>query len=145
MAAAVEKGDLNEFTTDVDSPPRFRKNDTPFPEQFKAVIRTEFPELQPAVVKGKPLNWVFHKATEAAHSMPRWEITHQESSEGCIEGTYTSMFMRKKEDFTIHVTKGAADDEVVVNMRTRARTSGGLDGNERITGFLNELREELED
>jgi endonuclease V-like protein UPF0215 family len=46
-----------------------------------------------------------------------------------------------QEDFTIHVTKGAADDEVVVNMRTRARTSGGLDGNERITGFLNELRE----
>ena len=28
------------------------QNDTPFPEKFKAVIRKEFPELQPAVFRG---------------------------------------------------------------------------------------------
>ena len=46
-----------------------------------------------------------------------------------------------QEDFTIHVTKGAPEDEVVVNMRTRPRTGGQLEGHERITAFLNELQE----
>jgi hypothetical protein len=41
------------------------QNDTPFPEQFKAVIRTEFPELQPAVVKGVSPAHICRLANEA--------------------------------------------------------------------------------
>ena len=46
-----------------------------------------------------------------------------------------------QEDFTIHVTQGGAPDEVAVNMRTRSRSPGGLDGHERITKFMAELQD----
>jgi hypothetical protein len=146
MAAAgkpVDKGSVNEFTTDVDNPPCFRKNDTPFPPEFKEVIRKEFPELQPAVISGRTLEQVFDKVVEAADSMTRWEVTHQEDAEGCVEGTYTTMMIRRKEDFTIRIARGASEGEVVVDMRTRPRNGGQLDGNMRITEFMTELQEVL--
>ncbi len=46
-----------------------------------------------------------------------------------------------QEDFTIRIAAGQNPDEVVVDMRTRSRGEGGLDGNTRITSFLAELQE----
>jgi hypothetical protein len=144
----IDKSKLNEFTTDIDDPPAFRKSveDKPFPEDFKETIRTEFPELKPAIIQGKSIEEVFHAAEQAAHSVTRWQITHAEGPpEGCIEGFYTSLFMRTKEDFTVRIAAGSAPNEVVVNVRTRSRGEGGLDGNIRIASFLAELEEALAD
>lgn len=65
----------------------------------------------------------------------------QESVEWRLIACRHAVCVSPQEDFTIHVTKGSGEDEVIVNMRTRSQSKGGMDGNERIMAFLNELQE----
>jgi len=115
-----------------------------YPEEWKEKLRKEYPEIQPMVIKGKPLAEVFFAVAKVVNDdMPRLQLTHQEDREGRIEGIYTSLFMRKKEDFTILVAEGSADDEVTVNMRTRGQAAGAMDGDQRIMAFFKALQAEL--
>lgn len=108
----------------------------------------------------------------------------QEDSEGRIEGVYTSLFLRKKEDITILVAPGSDETEVtvlqrflrstpvllacrlakqiitgkfrcasavaialqvVVNMRARAQEGNAMDGNERISKFLADVKDAFDE
>lgn len=137
---------MNDYTTDLQL--QFRKvaDASPYPQEWVQKLQTEYPQIKPLIIKGKTIEQVFFACAGAAEDLPRFDVRHQEDSEGRIEGVYTSMFLRKKEDITILVAPGSDATEVVVNMRARGQQEGSaVDGNERISKFLSDVKGALDD
>lgn len=138
---------INDVSTDLVYPPPFahasrlpenKGRDMAFPENFKEIVKSGYPDLQSLAMSGT-VDDVFARATDLAREEKGWEVTFTEITpkESIIEGYATTHVFGFVDDFVIRITKVQAGG-CVVDMRSKSRDGkGDLGANaERIRTFL---------
>ena len=122
----------NDFTTDTDDPPAFRKTmelpanrgrDMTYPGGVVTEAqRRAYPDLQSLDV-AEPPGQAFTRAHEAAKQLPNCEIILADRHAGMIEGVAVTSVFRFKDDFVIRVR--ARDGGSRIDMRSKSRDGRG--------------------
>lgn len=123
---------INDFTTDLDHPPVFRKaatlpanqgRDLTFPSSFTAAQRACCPDLHPARLRGSTDD-AYARAEQVARTMPAWVITASDATAGTIEATTTSRVFGFVDDIVIRVQPDGGG-QVRVDIRSKSRDGKG--------------------
>ncbi len=141
---------INDITTDLGDPPSFaqaqslpanRDRDLSYPEHFKEIVRTAYPDLKSFRVTDPPRK-VFDRALFLARATPSWKITRVDRGTLTFEGVDTTRIFKFQDDFVVRVRPDG--DGAVVDMRSKSRDGkGDLGANaERIREFWEMLRHE---
>jgi uncharacterized protein (DUF1499 family) len=147
-ARGFGKPAINDITTDVVEPPNLVQaqtqpgnngRDMVYPEAFRDVVRSAYPDLKPLTLKDSP-DAVFARAVKLAQQHPNWIVTYVNGTSRIFEGVATSELFRFQDDFAVRV-RPAEGGGSIVDMRSKSRDGkGDLGANaERIRGFLAEL------
>ena len=149
-AAASGRGTpmINDITTDTSAPPPLVQaqslpenggRDLAYPEAFKEIVRSAYPELK-TVRLAEPPERVFARAIHLAQRRTDWEVTYVNGASRTFEGVATSELFRFRDDFVVRVRPEGAG--ALVDMRSKSRDGkGDLGVNaRRIHAFLAELQ-----
>jgi hypothetical protein len=139
---------INDITTDTSEPPPFvqaqtfpenRGRDLGYPEPFKSVVRTAYPELK-TLHLAEPPDPLFARAVRLAQRSPDWEVTYVNGGSRTFEGVATSDLFRFRDDFVVRVRPDGPGS--LVDMRSKSRDGQGDFGvnAERIRRFFTELQ-----
>lgn len=125
---------INDIATDLDNPPRLA-NGAPYPDDFKELVRTGYPDLISKPLAMPPAA-AFAKVRDVAKAMPGWNVVATDEAAMTLSGTETSGIFRFVDDFTVRVEP--IDGKAVVAMRSRSRDGKGDFGVNaaRIRGFF---------
>ena len=146
-ARGLGKPAINDITTDLEEPPNLLYaqsqpgnlgRDMVYPEAFKDVVRSAYPDLKPLAL-AEPPDGVFARAVRLAEERPGWEVGFVNSTSRVFEGVVTSDLFAFKDDFVIRVRPDGTGS--VVDMRSKSRDGkGDLGANaEHIRSFLRDL------
>lgn len=114
---------INDISTDLDNPPRFTaRTDAPYPDEFKEMVRTGYPDLISKNVALPPPR-AFEQVVKTAKSLSDWDIVRVDAAALTVEGTQTSTLFRFVDDFIIRVEPLGADS--LIAMRSRSRDGKG--------------------
>ena len=123
--------EINDITTNYDTPPEFVKPPNLSPDsmkydhsKFQPVQSKEYPKLDPLRLDEKPDD-AFAKVSAAAHTMPGWQIVDDDKATRTIEGVETSNLFRFRDDFIIQVRPDLDANSSLVEMRSRSRDGTG--------------------
>lgn len=139
---------INDITTDLRNPPAFvhaptlsanQGRDMTFPGEFRDVIRTAYPDLEPLHFPDSPAQ-VFARAEMLARGVPGWRITLVNGDALTFEGVATSELFHFQDDFVVRVRADEGGSRV--DMRSKSRDGRGDIGANanRIRGFFAKLR-----
>jgi uncharacterized protein (DUF1499 family) len=140
--------EINDITTDYDSPPAFVQPPGLSPEsmkydrgKFQPVQSKEYPKIDPLRLDEKPDD-AFAQVKAAANTMPGWLVVYVDPATRTIEGIETSFVFRFRDDFVIQVRPGPDANSSLVEMRSRSRDGTGDFGKnyQRIRGFFGMLK-----
>ena len=130
FATGMEPPPINDITTSLDDPPVFvhaptipenAGRDFAYREDFKEVVRTAYPDLQPLRL-AKPPAEVYAAARDRARAQG-WAITRDDASQLTLEGVSTSKLFKFHDDFVVRVRPDG--DAAVVDMRSKSRDGIG--------------------
>jgi uncharacterized protein (DUF1499 family) len=138
---------INDIATDLTEPPNLlyaqgqpgnTGRDMVYPEAFKDVVRSAYPDLKPLQL-AEPPDEAFARALRLAQERPEWEVGFVNGSGRVFEGVATSWIFGFKDDFVVRVRPDGAGS--LVDMRSKSRDGkGDLGANaERIRSFLKDL------
>ncbi len=139
---------IHDVTTDADDAPRFValralrlqcRNGVLYSGLRGAAHHARYPDIAPALYAQPPAT-IFQAALAAAKAM-RWVIAAAVESEGRIEATATTRFMRFKDDVVIRVRADANTHGTRLDIRSASRIgSSDFGANaKRIHRFLQEM------
>ena len=139
---------INDVTTDADDAPRFValrelrlqcRNGVLYSGLRGAAHHARYPDIAPALYAQPPAT-IFQAALAAAKAM-RWVIAAAVESEGRIEATATTRFMRFKDDVVIRVRADANTHGTRLDVRSASRVGSSDFGANarRIHCFLQEM------
>lgn len=146
-ASGLGKPAINDISTDVEEPPTLVQaqslpanagRNLVYPESFREIVRTAYPDLKPLRVDEAP-DQVFARAVRLAQQRPDWQVTYVNGASRVFEGVATSRIFRFQDDFVVRVRPQGADS--IVDMRSKSRDGkGDLGANtERIRAFWFDL------
>jgi uncharacterized protein (DUF1499 family) len=146
-ARGLGKPAINDITTDLTEPPNLlyaqgqpgnAGRDMVYPEAFKDVVRSAYPDLKPLQL-AEPPDDAFARALRLAQQRPGWEVGFVNGSGRVFEGVATSPIFGFKDDFVVRVRPDGTGS--LVDMRSKSRDGkGDLGANaERIRSFLRDL------
>jgi len=138
---------INDITTDLVEPPNLLYaqsqpgnlgRDMVYPEAFKEVVRSAYPDLKPLALP-EPPDEAFNRALRLAQQHPGWEVGFVNGAGRMFEGVATSRIFGFKDDFVVRVRPDGTGS--VVDMRSKSRDGKGDFGTnaERIRSFLKDL------
>ncbi len=123
---------INDFTTDLDTPPAFRHagtlpanagRDLAYPPAFGAIQRECCPDLHPVRLRGSADD-TFARAEQVARMMPAWTITSADPATGTIEATATSRLFGFVDDIVIRVGPDGGG-QMRIDIRSKSRDGKG--------------------
>ena len=146
---------INDITTDTDNPPAFvavvplRQGDAPNSssdysgEQTALAQKQAFPDLQPLYVS-QPASVVFAAARDVAIEKG-WALVDANESEGRIEATAETGWVRFKDDVVIRIQPQSGSDQTRVDVRSKSRVGRGDMGvnARRVRDYLRSLQSRL--
>ncbi|MBI2963949.1 MAG: DUF1499 domain-containing protein [Deltaproteobacteria bacterium] len=146
-ASGLGKPAINDISTDVAEPPTLvqaqslpgnARRNLVYPEAFREVVPTAYPDLKPLRLEEAP-DQVFARAVRLAQQRPDWQVTYVNGGSRVFEGVATSRIFRFKDDLVVRVRPDGAGS--IVDMRSKSRDGkGDLGVNaERIRSFLVDL------
>jgi uncharacterized protein (DUF1499 family) len=146
-AGGLGKPAINDITTDLAEPPNLlyaqgqpgnAGRDMVYPEAFKEVVQSAYPDLKPLAL-AEPPDQAFARALLLAQQRPGWEVGFVNGTGRVFEGVATSAVFGFKDDFVVRVRPDGTGS--VVDMRSKSRDGkGDLGANaERIRAFLRDL------
>ncbi len=146
-ASGLGKPAINDITTDLAEPPNLlyaqsqpgnAGRDMVYPEAFKDVVRSGYPDLKPLAL-AEPPDKAFERALHLAQQRPGWEVGFVNGAGRVFEGVATSRIFGFKDDFVVRVRPDGSGS--LVDMRSKSRDGkGDLGANaERIRVFLKDL------
>jgi uncharacterized protein (DUF1499 family) len=123
---------INDFTTDVDDPPRFvhaatlpanAGRDLGYPPDFAKVQTECCADLRPAQL---PIarDAALARTRAAAEAMPGWRVTASDPARGTVEAIATSRLFGFEDDIVIRVREDRGN-ESRVDMRSKSRDGRG--------------------
>ena len=130
FATGMDAPPINDITTNLDDPPAFvhaptipenSGRDFAYSEDFKEVVRTAYPDLQPLRL-AKPPAEVYAAALDRVRGNG-WAVTRDDASQLTLEGVATSKLFKFRDDFVVRVR--ADGDGSVVDMRSKSRDGIG--------------------
>ena len=138
---------INDITTDLTEPPNLfyaqgqpgnLGRDMVYPEAFKEVVRSAYPDLKPLQLADPP-DEAFARALRLAQGRPGWEVGFVNGAGRVFEGVATSRIFGFKDDFVVRIRPDGTGS--LVDMRSKSRDGkGDLGANaERIRSFLKDL------
>jgi uncharacterized protein (DUF1499 family) len=139
---------INDITTNLDDPPRFRAaqtddantgRDLSYPgEAFARAQRFGYPDLAPIRVAGAP-DEVYRRCLTVAQDLG-WKLTVEDPATGVFEAIDVTRVFRFVDDVVVRVR--AADEGTVVDVRSRSRDGKGDIGANatRIRAFRDAIR-----
>jgi uncharacterized protein (DUF1499 family) len=138
---------INDITTDLTEPPNLfyaqgqpgnAGRDMVYPEAFKDVVRSAYPDLKPLQL-AEPPDEAFARALRLAQQRPGWEVGFVNGSGRVFEGVATSQIFGFKDDFVVRVRPDGTGS--LVDMRSKSRDGkGDLGANaDRIRSYLRDL------
>lgn len=147
FATGMDAPPINDITTSLDDPPAFVNaptmpenagRDFAYREDFKEVVRTGYPDLQPLRLM-KPPAEVYAAALDRVRAQG-WAVTRDDAEQLTLEGVATSKLFKFRDDFVVRVRQDG--EAAVVDMRSKSRDGIGDRGVNaaRIRAFLAELR-----
>ncbi|HEY8517500.1 MAG TPA: DUF1499 domain-containing protein [Candidatus Binatia bacterium] len=140
---------INDFTTDLDDPPAFRKaamlppnvgRDMSYPAAFAETQRACCADLRPLELAEPPAEALL-RAVHVAARMPRWTVTQVDTEAGTIEAVEETRIFGFRDDIVIRVRPDGAGS--IVDMRSKSRDGrSDLGANAaRIRAFLAALQQ----
>lgn len=138
---------INDVATDLTEPPTLvyaqsqpgnSGRDMVYPEAFKAIVRSAYPDLKPLRL-AEPPDRAFANALRVAEQRPEWQVLYVNGTSRVFEGVATSPLFRFQDDFIVRVR--ADGDGSIVDLRSKSRDGkGDLGANaERIRAYLGDL------
>jgi hypothetical protein len=142
------KPPINDISTDLRDVPDFTQartlpenagRDLSYPEDFKGVVRSFYPDLR-SLKLAEPPEVVFERAVARAKEHPGWTVTRVDARTGTFEGVAESRVFRFRDDFVVRV-RPEEGGGTRVDMRSKSRVGrGDLGANAaRIHDFLQAL------
>jgi uncharacterized protein (DUF1499 family) len=142
------KPPINDISTDLQDVPVFTQagtlpenagRDLGYPEAFKPVVGSAYPELKSLKLSESP-DAVFARAVALARAQPGWTVTHMDAQGRTLEGVAESRLFRFRDDFVVRV-RPEEGGGTRVDMRSKSRVGrGDLGANAtRIHTFLQAL------
>jgi uncharacterized protein (DUF1499 family) len=123
---------INDISTDVEDPPRFRAAQTEAANEgrdlaypgaaFARAQREGYPDLEPIRVAGEP-DAVYRRCLAAAAELG-WKITMQDAATRSFEAEDVSRIFRFVDDIAVRV-RASGDGAAVVDVRSKSRVGKG--------------------
>lgn len=125
-AASVGVPPINDITTDLDNPPEFTSptvvpdyvgRDMRYPEEFKPIVRSSYPDLAPLRVPTTP-QATFDQAIEIAESLG-WKIVARSESQGVFDAQDVSSIFHFVDDIAVRIVSDGSGSRI--DMRSKSR------------------------